>query len=200
VPGENQYPAFDQSNGYEPVARRFLEHRKSSDIGAATIRTWARSLPVGASVLDIGCGSGAPISQVLIDEGMVVYGVDSSRTLCAAFRYNLPDARVTCESVEESEFYGRRFEGVVAWGLMFLLPANAQLQLVGRVARALVSSGRFIFTAPVQLCSWKDVLTERTSQSIGDAANRAAFAKNGLALAAEYTDEGENHYYDVAKV
>lgn len=199
MPSQNQYPALDQSNGYEHAARRFLEHRKSSDIGATTIRTWARSLPPGASVLDLGCGSGVPISQVLIDEGIVVYGVDSSPTLCAAFRYNLPGARVTCKSVEESEFYGQRFEGVVAWGLMFLLPAKAQLRLVDRVARVLASSGRFIFTAPIQLCSWKDVLTERTSQSIGDAAYRAAFAKSGLSLAAEYTDEGENHYYDVAK-
>jgi predicted TPR repeat methyltransferase len=200
VLSQNQYPAFDASNGYEHVAQQFIERRNSSDIGANTIRKWARSLPTGAAVLDLGCGSGVPISQVLMDEGTVVHGVDSSPTLCAAFRRNLPGVRVTCESVEESELFGRRFEGVVAWGLMFLLPAKAQLQLVDRVARSLASSGRFIFTAPTQVSSWQDVLTGRTSQSIGDAAYRAAFARSGLSLVAEFTDEGENHYYEAAKL
>jgi hypothetical protein len=45
-----------------------------------------------------------------MDEGIAVYGVDSSPTLCAAFRSNMPKAHVACESVEKSEFYGKRFE------------------------------------------------------------------------------------------
>jgi cyclopropane fatty-acyl-phospholipid synthase-like methyltransferase len=190
----------DHSSGYDGVARQFIEHRRVSDVGASTIRTWARLLPSGAEVLDLGCGSGLPISRVLIDEGIAVFGVDASPALCADFRRNVPEARVACEPVEESEFYGRRFDGVVAWGLVFLLPAKTQLQLMDRVARALASSGRFIFTAPTQLCSWTDVMTGRVSQSIGDDAYRAAFAESGLSLSAEYTDEGENHYYEVTKL
>jgi SAM-dependent methyltransferase len=191
---------FDHSSGYEGVARQFIEYRRFSDVGASTIRTWARSLPSGAEVLDLGCGSGVPISRVLIDEGISVFGVDASPTLCADFRRNVPEAVVTCEPVEESEFYGKRFEGVVAWGFVFLLPAKTQLQLMERVARTLGSSGRFIFTAPSQLCSWTDVMTGRVSQSIGDDAYRAAFAASGLTLAAEYSDEGQNHYYEVARL
>ncbi len=89
---------------------------------------------------------------------------------------------------------------MVAWGLMFLLPAESQLTLVRRVARTLSSSGRFLFTAPTQVCTWADVLTGRTSQSVGDAAYRLAFDASGLSLVAEYVDEGENHYYDTAKL
>jgi SAM-dependent methyltransferase len=199
LPNCRHPPTFDPSNGYEHVAQQFLEHRRRSDVGATTLRTWGRSLPPNAAVLDLGCGSGVPISQALMDEGVAVYGVDSSPTLCAAFRCNLPGALVACECVEESEFFGRRFEGAVAWGLMFLLPAESQLTLVDRVARALSSRGHFLFTVPTQVCSWADVLTGRTSRSVGDAAYRAALEASGLSLVAEYIDEGENHYYDAAK-
>jgi hypothetical protein len=130
----------------------------------------------------------------------MVYGVDSSPTLCASFRRNCPGAHVACESVEESDFFGRGFEGVIAWGLMFLLSPESQLTLVRRVARTLSSPGRFLFTAPTQVCSWVDVLTGRKSQSAGDDAYRSALKESGMSLVAEYIDEGENHYYDAAKL
>jgi hypothetical protein len=34
-------------------------------------------------------------------------------------------------------FFGYTFEGVVAWGLMFLLPANVQATVIPKVAEAL---------------------------------------------------------------
>src|SRR3982751_2948269 len=64
----------DRSNGYEKAAECFMLSR-NPQIGAATVREWSKRLPRGASVLDIGCGHGTPISQVLIQEGFVLYGV-----------------------------------------------------------------------------------------------------------------------------
>lgn len=193
-------PALDPSNGYEAAAQQFIELRRGSSVGATTVRAWGQSLPAGAAVLDLGCGSGMPISQALMDEGLAVYGVDSSPTLCAAFRHAFPGAQVVCESVEDSLFHRRTFDGVIAWGLMFLLPAESQLQLVGQVARVLSSPGRFLFTAPTQACGWADVLTGRMSQSLGAAAYTSALEAYGLSLVGEYIDEGENHYYDAAKL
>jgi cyclopropane fatty-acyl-phospholipid synthase-like methyltransferase len=102
---------------------------------------WARSLPGGAPVLDLGCGFGVPVSEALIDEGLAVHGVDVSPTMVAAFRQRLPQARVACERVEESRFFDRTFDGVVAIGLLFLLAPDAQRALIGRVARALIPVG-----------------------------------------------------------
>jgi SAM-dependent methyltransferase len=193
-------PAPDPSNGYEHAASEFLERRGRSDIGAATVRTWGQSLPSGGTVLDLGCGSGVPIAKALVDIGLAVYGVDASPTLCAAFRRHFPNAQVAREAVETSSFFGMRFDAVIAWGLMFLLPAESQLPLVRRVSQTLSLHGRFLFTAPAQVCSWTDVLTGLTSQSAGDAAYRLALEGGGLSLVAEYIDEGENHYYDAARV
>ena len=189
----------DPSNGYEAIASEFVERREKSSIGVATVRTWARSLPPGASILDLGCGHGVPISMALMNAGFVIYGVDASPSLTAAFRRQFPHAHVVCEAVEDSRFFGRTFDGIVAVGLMFLLPAEAQRDLIRKVALALNPGGRFLFTSPAQSCTWTDVLTGRQSLSLGVEEYKAMFSALGLILAAEYVDEGDNHYYDACK-
>ena len=68
-------------------------------------------------MLDLGCGHGAPISRVLLEEGLDLYAIDASPKLVDAFREHFPQVPVRCEPVEESDFFGRRFDGVIAWGL-----------------------------------------------------------------------------------
>lgn len=190
--------AADPSKGYEAVATEFMRLRNPS-IGVVTVRTWARSLSRGASILDLGCGDGVPIGAALMSAGFRLYGVDASPTLTAAFRRWFPRADVVCERVEDSRFFGRTFDAVIAIGLMFLLSAEAQRNLIRKVAVALNPAGRFLFTAPVQVGTWDDALTGRESVSLGAAEYKAAFADAGLTLVGEHTDEGDNHYYDTRK-
>lgn len=157
----------DLSGGYEAVAAAFMEHRDRSAIGVTTVRSWARQLRSGAAILDLGCGSGAPIAAALADDGFDVYGVDASPSLVAAFRARLPRAPVTCAAVEASSFFHRSFDAVIAIGLLFLLPAAQHERFLLRVAVALEDNGRFLFSAPSAVCTWTDLLTGRQSQSLG---------------------------------
>ena len=189
----------DPSNGYEAVASEFVKRRKLSSIGVATVRTWARALPSGASILDLGCGHGVPVSMALLNDGFVIYGVDASPSLTAAFRRQFPHAHVACEAVEDSRFFGRTFDGIIAVGLIFLLPAEVQRDLIRKVALALNSGGRFLFTCPARSCTWMDVLTGRQSLSLGIEEYNAVLSGVGLTPVAEYVDEGDNHYYGARK-
>lgn len=189
----------DRSNGYEAVAAEVMAGRRQSCIGVATVRSWGRSLPKGASILDLGCGSGAPISEVLMNEGFAVYGVDASPSLTAAFRTRFPHAHVACEAVEDSRFFDRTFDGVIAVGLLFLLSADAQRDLIRRVALALNPGGRFLFTSPAQSCMWTDILTGRQSLSLGAEAYKAVLLDTGLTVVGEHVDEGDSHYYDTCR-
>lgn len=186
----------DRSNGWDAVASDFMAGRHQSIIGVATVRAWGRLLPGGASILDLGCGSGVPIAQALMGDGFVVSGVDASPALVGAFRSRFPNAHVACESVERSRFFDKAFDGILAIGLLFLLPAEAQCDLIRRVALALNPRGRFLFTSPVQSCGWPDLMTGRPSLSLGADEYRSVLSAAGLTLAAEYSDEGDNHYYD----
>jgi cyclopropane fatty-acyl-phospholipid synthase-like methyltransferase len=192
-------PEADPSNGWEAIAGDFIEHTERSDIGVATIRSWTRTLPRGAAVLDIGCGPGGPRAAVLFESGFHVYGIDASATLAAAFQRRFADAVVACEPVETSRLFDRTFDGVLAWGLLFLLPAELQKSVIARVSEAMLPGARFLFTAPSQPCTWNDLSTGRASWSLGAGAYRAELASAGLTVTAEHTDEGENHYFDTVK-
>lgn len=196
--GPDRMPAArdtpDPSRGYDAVAAEFMRRREAARIGVETVRRWARALPPGAAVLDLGCGSGVPIAAALLEDGFVVHGVDASPALVDAFRRRFPAAPVACESIETSPCFGRRFDGALAVGVLFLLPADAQRAVIQRVAHALRDGGRFLFTAPAQACEWTDVLTGQPSRSLGAATYRALAAAAGLAWEGEAEDEGGNHY------
>jgi len=137
----------------------------------------------------------------LVDEKLNVYGVDAAPTLVAAFRHNLPEVPVACESVVESSFFNRMFDGVVAWGLIFLLQPEEQRLLIRRVADILVPGGRFLFTSSsgTEPLVWNDGMTDLESRSLGAAEYRKLLAEVGLYVTREYEDVGGNHYYDAVK-
>lgn len=191
----------DKSNGYERVASEFIAGRggNSSGVGASVVADWSQTLPSGATVLDLGCGNGVPISQALIERGFNVYGVDASPTMVAAFRARFPSVPVECAAVEDSDFFGRSFDGVVAWGLFFLLDVEVQRRLIKKIADVLRGGGRLLFTAPSQSCSWRDAMTGRTSISLGHERYRKALEAESMSLVGTQRDEGENHYYFVLK-
>lgn len=193
---------MDRSNGYEGVAAEFLARRGSgrfTGVGVNVVRKWARTLPYRAAVLDLGCGPGFPITEVLVAEGLTVFGVDASPSFVQAFRRNLPNIPVECSAVQDSPFFDRTFDGVLAWGLMFLLSPEDQRQLIRRIADILVPGGHLLFTSPSEPMIWNDAMTGLESRSLGAEEYRRLLWAVGLSVTSEYEDEGQNHYFDVRK-
>jgi len=173
--------------------------RLRSRIGLATVRRWAASLPRGGSVLDVGSGSGEPLTAFLIEEGFDVSAVDASPKMVAAFRRRFPGVEIACEPAEYSHFFNRTFNGVLAVGLIFLLPQDNQRELIQRMAAALKPDGRLLFSAPRRACVWDDLTTGQSSLSLGAAKYRRIVASAGLHLVGEHLDEGGNNYYEAYK-
>lgn len=193
---------MDRSNGYEGIAAEFLARRgsgRSTGIGVNEVRKWARTLPPGATVLDLGCGPGFPITEVLVVEGLDVFGVDAAPSFVEAFQRNLPNTPVACEAVQDSRFFDRSFDGVLAWGLVFLLSPEDQRGLIQRIARIVVPGGRLLFTSPPEPIVWNDAMTGLESRSLGAEEYRRQLSAAGLSLAGEYEDVGRNHYFDAFK-
>lgn len=189
----------DHSNGYEHIADHFVELRTQRRIGQSTVQTWAAGLAPTSRVLDLGCGDGVPVSEVLLAHGFDVYAIDASPRMVAAYRARFPSATVQCEAVETSTVFAQTFDAIIAVGLVFLLPPSTQATLISRVGNALRSQGQFMFTATDVPATWTDMLTERPSQSLGREAYRALLIDAGLTLTGETNDEGGNHYYIATK-
>jgi 2-polyprenyl-3-methyl-5-hydroxy-6-metoxy-1,4-benzoquinol methylase len=185
----------DASAGWEAIARHFIPCAQQSTIGVSTIRRWLTSLTPSGAILDVGCGPGGPRADALHASGRQIYALDAAPTLAAAYHRRYPSAVVAVEAAETSEYFGRRFGGVLAWGLLFLLGPSVQTLLLRRLAAVLQPGGSLAFTAPSQATSWLDASTERLSVSLGHQVYAATLAEVGLQIEDTAVDDGENHYY-----
>jgi 2-polyprenyl-3-methyl-5-hydroxy-6-metoxy-1,4-benzoquinol methylase len=193
---------MDRSNGYEGVAVEFLARRgsgRSTGVGVSEVRKWAQSLPKGSAVVDVGCGPGFPITEVLVRQGLNVFGVDAAPSFVQAFERNLPNTPVVCEAVQDSTFFNRSFDGVLAWGLIFLLSVADQRRLIQRFAEILEPGGRLLFTSAAEAAVWNDAMTELETRSLGAEEYRRLLAQAGFSITTEYEDIGQNHYFDAVR-
>jgi SAM-dependent methyltransferase len=192
---------IDESNGYEDIADIYIKGRgrEVNGIGSPTARAWSRTLNSGSVVLDIGCGTGIPITKILLDEGLTAYALDASPTMIEAFRQNFPNVPVACEAVERSPFFNRSFDGIIAVGLIFLLSEETQRMLIPKMAAALNPGGRLLFTAPLYKVEWKDIMTGQLSRSLGAVQYRELISTSGLSIVDESEDEGGNHYFNAIR-
>lgn len=189
----------DSSNGYNDIADTFIQVRSATS-GVSTVRSWADRFQVGDAVLDIGSGSGLPLTKILIELGLKVSAIDASPKMVAAFRENFSHTEIICEAVEESSFFQRKFHGILSVGLVFLLPPEVQRQLIPRLADALRPGGHLLFSAPKETGRWDDVLTNRQSHSLGEDAYIHLLENSGLVVSEGYIDEGGSHYYAATKI
>lgn len=193
---------MDKSNGYEGIAPEFINGRglTVNGVGASTVRNLAQQLDAGSTVLDVGCGTGIPMTKILIEAGLVVSAVDASPAMVSAFQHNFPGVPIACEAAEESTFFGQYFDAILAWGLIFLMPEDAQIKLIPKLALALKPGGKLLFTSPAKAIQWRDAMTGQWSRSLGAEKYKHLMSLSGLLLVEEFEDEGENHYYLAVKV
>jgi 2-polyprenyl-3-methyl-5-hydroxy-6-metoxy-1,4-benzoquinol methylase len=108
---------MDAGRFYEMQALQYLDDRDRSRIGVEIVEHWARSLPFGTPVVEIACGGGYPITQVLVDSGLAVWAIDTSPTLLKQFRLRFPTTPTQCASALDCTYFGRTFEAVISIGL-----------------------------------------------------------------------------------
>lgn len=188
---------MDRANGYEDLAEQFIRSRNPR-IGPALVAGWALGFRQGAEILELGCGHGV-VSQALVDSGARLFAVDASPSLLRAFRERFPQVETQCSTAEESDFFGRTFDGVIAWGLIFLLEEEAQIRVLEKAAKALRPGGRLLFTTPLISVEWIDVLTRRPSRSLGAERYERLLRELGMEISPGVEDEGSNHYVFAAR-
>ncbi len=136
------YKAIVQ-RGYDLCASTYDEFRKT-DIQTELDRLldW---LDDGAKVLDIGCGSGAPVTQALAKR-FAVTGVDISSEMVRLAQTNVPEARFIHADITVTEFSASNFDAVVAFYSLFHIPREEHHDLFRRIHNWLKPGGYILGT------------------------------------------------------
>ncbi|MCE9669986.1 class I SAM-dependent methyltransferase [Myxococcus stipitatus] len=179
---------------YDLIADWYAAQR-TGHIGVPEVTALAASLPAGAMVLDVGCGTGLPLTRVLLEHGCHVMGVDSSRELLARFQANFPHVPVVCAPIQSCELQAGSFDAAMAWGVLFHLRHEEQEQAIANIARALKPGAAFLFTSGDAHGSsdgapMNGVPFRYHSYSI--AGYRDLLRAHGLTLESTHTDPGGN--------
>jgi SAM-dependent methyltransferase len=104
------------------------------------------ALPIGATVLDLGCGSGSPVAKYIAERGLHVTGVDSSPTLISLCRERLPDHEWLVGDMRLLQL-SRRFDGILAWDSFFHLAPRDQRGMFDVFARHAAPSAVLMFNS-----------------------------------------------------
>lgn len=107
---------------------------------------FAADLSAGATILDVGCGSGWPIGAALLERGLQVMGVDASPGLIAHAQATVPMGVWSVGDMRESLPPGP-FDGVLAWHSLFHLSPDDQSKVLPKLAACVAEGGRLMFTS-----------------------------------------------------
>lgn len=100
----------------------------------------------GRRVLDLGCGTGRPIAQYLVDRRCHVTGVDGSANMIELFRKNVPKAEGIVADMRGLEL-GESFDAILAWDSFFHLSPHDQRDMMPVFAAHAAPRGILMFTA-----------------------------------------------------
>ncbi len=133
------------ARGYDRIAERYA---------AWTGETWegdrarfggllVERLPPGATVLDLGCGTGVPVARELARR-FAVTGVDLSPRSIALARRNVPAATFIHADMSALDFPAASFDAVVAFYSIIHLPREEHPALLRKIAVWLRPGGLFV--------------------------------------------------------
>jgi ubiquinone/menaquinone biosynthesis C-methylase UbiE len=136
----------DLARAYDKIAAWFDEHRTRELIEKPYLDYLVQALKPGASILDLGCGTGEPILRFLAERQFELTGVDASAAMIAIARTRFPDTRLLVGDMRKLTL-DRRFEALIAWHSFFHLPHDDQRGMFAAFSHWLHPGGILVFTS-----------------------------------------------------
>jgi SAM-dependent methyltransferase len=132
--------------GYNAVSVRYDEWSGGETKYSGWLADIGERIPEGASVLDLGCGSGLPVARELAVAGCRVIGVDISEVQIQRAQELVPSAEFLRADISSIDFDSESFDAVVSFFALIHLPLDDQLPLLRRIAGWLRPGGLFVAT------------------------------------------------------
>lgn len=132
---------------YQKYGRDWTELRGDYLYEKAWLDHFLALLPsTGASVLDLGCGSGQPIAAYLIENGCQVTGVDRSEVMLEMARESFPEQTWINADMRHFRF-DQQFDGILAWDSFFHLTPDDQREMFAQFSAHAKRGAALMFTS-----------------------------------------------------
>ena len=130
-------------NSYNKIAKQWAEERKK--LNKLVIEFASKIKPYG-KILDIGCGTGYPITKYLSDNGFSIIGIDISENMLQ---------KVNEKDIKNAVFYlcdffrhkpNEIYDGIIAYDSFFHFPKEKQNKIYKKLSNWLNIGGYILFT------------------------------------------------------
>ena len=130
---------------YEKHASAWDEQRPTAFFEKKWIDRFIACLPSGGEVLDLGCGSGVPIAQYLLEQNFQVTGVDAAPAMVNISASRFPQGKWIVMDIRSLSL-SHRFDGIAGWDSFFHLDPAEQRAALKVFCRHLKQNGALLLT------------------------------------------------------
>jgi 2-polyprenyl-3-methyl-5-hydroxy-6-metoxy-1,4-benzoquinol methylase len=136
---------MNNRTSYNRIAKQWTEIRKNSFVSQLVVDFADKVIPNG-HILDIGCGSGLPLTKYLSERGFRVTGIDVAEEMIAIAK----SASIERADFIISDFFDfitkDKFAAILAWDSLWHFPKTKQNSLYLKIGSMLSANGYFLFT------------------------------------------------------
>ena len=125
---------------YNRIAEDWHRDHSHDDWWVEGTDIFIKELPLGAHILDVGCGSGVK-SKYLINHGFKVIGIDISDKLLEIAKREVPKGEFREFSMYDLDAMTETFDGVFAQASLLHIPKKDAGGVVKKMANRLVPGG-----------------------------------------------------------
>ena len=129
---------------YDHIADTWFEKREWY-IEQPSVDATIEHLHPGATILDVGCGSGKPIAAYLTEKGFDVFGVDISAKLLQYAEQIIPKEKLFLADICEFKT-PMQFDAIICWFALFHVHAKRHFEILKKFHSLLKPKGILLMT------------------------------------------------------
>ncbi len=185
-------------HGYNQIAQKYDDYR--DQFGSEKyLKQLNQELTPASTILDLGCGSGRPVSKYLADRGHQVIGVDVSEEQIKLAKKHVPDGNFVVKDMSLLQPNEYQVNAVVSFYAIFHIPRETHLELFHKINSFLPIGGLLLVT--MGMTNWvghEDLLGTDMHWSHYDAKHNLKIIKQaGFEIINDQVDSSANEQHQV---
>lgn len=188
--------------GYDIMARDYLDNRPRLK-STKYVQKLLKYLPKNSRVLDLGCGAGVGVDDLIIKAGHSVIGIDISKRQIELARKHSPKGEYSVGDICDLRPGDYQVQAVVAFYALFHVPRSEHAQILCTISQNLVKDGLLLVTMGDREFEGEHKLygVPMWSSQWGTAKNRQLVESAGFKIVIDEIDTsgGERHQVILAE-